>query len=581
MRNESTLLMERRSEGRSTLDLKGMLRKGTIFRSSFEVTILNRNTHGITLIGHPSDFMVGDKASLKIIRNDKSIIKLSITCRWVYNAQNSPNRSGWVHTRKDLGSPITGASFLNSEGKSCPDRRKTMRRIMNSDDSINDLRLKIRRFSDYDPVSPLSFYPDDLPFVRTYNRRQADIDEPKLSLSNRRLSDRRSSVPLSPVGISHPALLTGWRIVLALRDLMMILLPLSISLKMIKKGDFAFLAHPRDLRDVQRHFPLAKYMPERILHWWLKHQWPVSGVRITGIKSDTGKFVSGWVLFCPLTAREMMRDRNRAKRRVLTTAKLAHKMGARVVGLGAFTSIVTRDGLDVIDKIPIHVTTGNALSAAGALQNVAAACHLLGLSLRDATIAIVGAAGNVGSACARLLASEIKRLILVDTNQKKIELLAKELGKFFPQISHSTDPIINADVVITVTNTPGAVVKPENLKHGAIVVDAAQPKNVSERVIHSRNDVLVAESAVFRFPGLSCPFDMGVGVGESLGCMTETIILASKEGLKKNNVGPISANEVIAIYTAARLFGIRLGYFRTSQGYLNETNLKIVKKARQ
>jgi len=74
-------------------------------------------------------------------------------------------------------------------------------------------------------------------------------------------------------------------------------------------------------------------------------------------------------------------------------------------------------------KSSIGLTTGNPLSAAIAVQNVVKASVLVGLDLREATIAIVGAAGSVGSGCARVLVKNVKRLKLIDINKQALEQL--------------------------------------------------------------------------------------------------------------------------------------------------------------
>ncbi len=57
----------------------------------------------------------------------------------------------------------------------------------------------------------------------------------------------------------------------AFRDLIVRWLP------NLRKGEycFAFLVHPRDINDVYRKYPFAKFLPEKLLLLGLKHFWPV------------------------------------------------------------------------------------------------------------------------------------------------------------------------------------------------------------------------------------------------------------------------------------------------------------------
>ena len=67
-----------------------------------------------------------------------------------------------------------------------------------------------------------------------------------------------------------------------------------------------------------------------------------------------------------------------------------------MVGLGAFTSILTDRGTSVNDyEVPI--TTGNAYTAGLMIEGIQEAAKLKSISLPDATAAVVGAAGNIGS----------------------------------------------------------------------------------------------------------------------------------------------------------------------------------------
>lgn len=86
-----------------------------------------------------------------------------------------------------------------------------------------------------------------------------------------------------------------------------------------------------------------------------------------------------------------------------------------MVGLGAYTSIVTNRGTSVND-FEVPVTTGNAYTAALMVQGILKAAELRQISLPSARGAVVGAAGNIGSVLAALLSSQIGSLKLVGRN---------------------------------------------------------------------------------------------------------------------------------------------------------------------
>ena len=97
--------------------------------------------------------------------------------------------------------------------------------------------------------------------------------------------------------------------------------------------------------------------------------WPVTLSKITGLKSiATGKSLYGFIITIPLTARQMMENRQLALRKIIQGTKLAEKLGARLIGLGGLTSSLSKGGLDLLEKININVTTGHAYTAYNVTQ---------------------------------------------------------------------------------------------------------------------------------------------------------------------------------------------------------------------
>ncbi len=92
---------------------------------------------------------------------------------------------------------------------------------------------------------------------------------------------------------------------------------------------------------------------------------------------------------------------------------LAANLGAHIVGLGGYTTPYSRRGLAVVDRNPA-ITTGNALTAGmvfAATQRVAVQHDI---TIDEATIAIVGARGSVGTLLTRLLPRQRpRRMVLV------------------------------------------------------------------------------------------------------------------------------------------------------------------------
>lgn len=366
------------------------------------------------------------------------------------------------------------------------------------------------------------------------------------------------------------------------RDLFVRLLPTPLARLLATPITFAFIGHPRTLSDVARKFPFAGRLPSSLVERWLRYQWPLVGSYITGLSLADGTPTTGAMLFSPMTTEQMIRNRQLARKRVLQTIRLAEKMGAKLAGLGAFASIVTRDGRELERKVRLGLTTGNPQSAAIAVENVLQAAALTNLSLPHAIVAIVGGAGSVGSACAKMLARFVGTLFLIDIKKDELQRLITELRDQPATIKGMTslDDVREADVVIAATSHPRVLLTAAHLKAGGIVVDAAQPKNVSEEVPHQRPDVLVIESAVIRTPDVNLHFDLDLGPNEVLGCLSETMILTAIGWHGHYSLGkasPVHASHIIA---AGRSLGFRLAPFRNSTGYITEEDLQRVARAR-
>ena len=375
---------------------------------------------------------------------------------------------------------------------------------------------------------------------------------------------------------------TARHVVQIFRDLFVRLLPAPVARLLITPITFAFIGHPRTLGDVARKFPSAGLMPSSFVEHWLQYQWPVVGSYITGLSLTDGTPTTGAMLFSPLTTEQMIRNPPLARKRVLQTIRLAEKMGAKIAGLGAFASIVTRDGRELEGKVHLGLTTGNPQSAAIAVENVLQAAALTNLSLPHAVVAIVGGAGSVGSACAKMLARFVGTLVLIDIKKDELRNIVTQLADQPATVKGMTslDQVREADVVIAATSHPRVLLTADHLKPGVIVVDAAQPKNVSEEVPHQRPDVLVIESAVIHTPDVNVHFDLDLGPNEVLGCLSETMILTAIGWDGHYSLGkadPVHAAHIIA---AGRSLGFRLAPFRNSTGYISEEDLQRVARAR-
>ena len=219
---------------------------------------------------------------------------------------------------------------------------------------------------------------------------------------------------------------------------------------------FAFVLHPLSLEDMQMVSPFVRYVPDFLLEYILQKKKPSEVSHITGVKSPYAE-AEGWFVGCPLTAKQMMElPEEFVIDRIVETGKVAEELGAKILGLGAFTSIVGDAGITIAERLNIAVTSGNSYTVATALEGTREAARLMGKDLRDAEVAIIGASGSIGSACTRILSREVRHINLVARRIGPLEDLAQELnGHGQATFSVSSDvkrSLHKADVVIAVTS---------------------------------------------------------------------------------------------------------------------------------
>ncbi len=350
-------------------------------------------------------------------------------------------------------------------------------------------------------------------------------------------------------------------------------------------GGFAFMIHPVDpRRDVQRKFPLlGRLLPEPAIHFFSAYFPPVYLSHIVGIRSAaTGKEIEGWLVACPLTPQRMLSlPLERVYRKIIETGRLAERLGARILGLGAFTAVVGDAGVTVARHLRIPVTTGNSYTVAVALQALREAAQQIGIPLSGATAAVVGATGAIGRVAARLLAREVPRLILAGRRAERLESIRSlvEAEGARTEIAKDLYALREADLVLVVSSSPVAIIRPEHLKPGAVVCDVAQPRNVSPLVAAQRDDVLVIDGGIVEVPGeVDFGFDFGLPPRMTYACMAETITLALEGRWESYSLGRrLSIEQVEEIARLAEKHGFRLAGFLSFGRPVSEARLQWIR----
>jgi hypothetical protein len=152
---------------------------------------------------------------------------------------------------------------------------------------------------------------------------------------------------------------------------------------------FAFVIHPLSQNYIKNAFPIPKATPKFVMdkvETLAAHMPPMVYCKMSNIVSPTGAEAEGWLISVGGTPKEMLsRSPEFTYRRLLQASKMAEKMGAQIMGLGAFTKVVGDAGVTVARRSSLPITTGNSYSASGALWAAADAIRRMGLVDRQQT----------------------------------------------------------------------------------------------------------------------------------------------------------------------------------------------------
>lgn len=356
----------------------------------------------------------------------------------------------------------------------------------------------------------------------------------------------------------------------------------------VKKNDFyefAFIVHPRSRHDVDRKYPFFKYVPDRLANLITKYFWPVTLSTITGLRSRIdGRDIRGHLITVMVTAHQMIEDRDLGLKRIIQACKLAEKKGAKIVGLGGLTSSLSKGGLDLVDRIDINITTGHAYTSYNVVQNILALTAYMNLDKRKITIGVVGATGSIGSTVAKLLSREgFNNFILIDLERKHHHFpnLVKEM-KILNDAAiihqcHQIGNIIQCDIIVAATNAPEALIKSDDLKPGAIIVDDAQPSDVHKDVLE-RMDVLVIEAGVTHTPGIHNNFNFWLkNKQDNFCCLAEVFILSANEWNDHYVINRATLELVDEIAKLGNELNFKIGEFQNYKEVISEMKLEFIR----
>jgi len=314
--------------------------------------------------------------------------------------------------------------------------------------------------------------------------------------------------------------------------------------------------------------------------------------KITGVKSPEGVEAEGWLITVGGTPKEMLSHSPEfTYRRLLMASKMAKRMGAQIMGLGAFTKVVGDAGATVAKLADIPITTGNSYSASGALWAAADAVRRMGLihfekgKKIQAKTMVMGATGAIGSVCCRLLALAFEEIYMVGRNMAKLLALKQSIEKEAPDVRIHVTTLANKylpemDVIVTATSGAGkTILDITQVKPGCVITDVARPLDLSPEDVKKRPDVLVIESGEIFLPGNVEMNNIGLPPNVAYACLAETIVLALEGRFENFTVGrEIEWQKVKEIYKMGIKHGMKLAAISGVNGVFSDEDIERVKQ---
>jgi fatty aldehyde-generating acyl-ACP reductase len=245
--------------------------------------------------------------------------------------------------------------------------------------------------------------------------------------------------------------------------------------------------------------------------------------------------------------------------------QLAKDLGAKIAGLGGFTSIVGgAQGNRLPQAVGLAATSGNGLTAALAIVQIKDLFAKLNTSTASRTAAVLGATGDIGRACTLALINDlnVNRLILIARNQNKLQALQTEVQSINKalniSISSDAKDAAHADLILAATSAPGPLLSEDDLNPGTVVCDVGYPHTVAYAAT-PRPDVLIFHGGIATSPGpLPITHFTQLPADNLLhGCFAETMVLALAGRYENYSIGQgnITAERMQAIYDLACTHG--------------------------
>ena len=240
---------------------------------------------------------------------------------------------------------------------------------------------------------------------------------------------------------------------------------------------------------------------------------------------------------------------------------VARALGCSVVSLGQYTSIITGHGTRLLDR-GMSMTTGNSFSIALAIQAIDRSHAARGSDSRELSLAIVGAAGNIGRMCAMLLGRRYRRVVLMGSGRPGSMRRLRAVATTIPEAMVTVDrsALGDADVVVLAVNDVTAPFGPGDFGQSAIVCDLSIPAGIHSTLAAARPDLDVIAGGIAQLPRRENLNIDGFRLPPGLvyGCLAEGILLGLEHARESSYTGVLTADHIARMARIADRHGFEL-----------------------
>jgi fatty aldehyde-generating acyl-ACP reductase len=297
----------------------------------------------------------------------------------------------------------------------------------------------------------------------------------------------------------------------------------------------AFIGHPTDIDNFRSyiHFlkPEKTYSNEfliKLFEW--SPSYKIKEFSQLGFASDHG--VDAALIMVPFLPEMRDISMKGVIQKIDAALGIASQAGCTVAAMGGFTSIVLQgQEKNFAEKHRIKITSGNSLTAAIIIRSIESVAVKFGIDLAKTTLAIIGASGDIGSACMGYLSTKVQKLYVTGRSLPALKEAVDRHRQYMTcdvaMTVNNREAIENSGICIFVTSAYDYLFSVGDFKPVTIVCDASAPLNVKADGT-LRDDVFLYHGGVASVP---FPIDAGFNIGipspqTFYGCQLEGLFLS-------------------------------------------------------